>query len=122
MPVPNRGNQTAGLAAVANAVKQLEEALPMLAAEPEVGPQLMKAVESLRKLVPEGMVPKGIQDAAQQRFMQQERQQSPILAALKALGQGGGGPAGAGGAPPGIGGPGGSPMPPPPMPPTPLPG
>lgn len=89
----------------------------MLAAEPEVGPQLMKAVESLRKLVPEGAVPKGIGDAAQQQFMQKERQTAPILAALQALkGAGGGGPPGAapGGAPPGMPGPGAGGLPVPP--------
>lgn len=91
----------------------------MLAAEPETGPTLMKAVETLRKLLPEGAVPKGIADAKQQQFMQQERQSAPILAALQALkgaGVGAGGPPGAGapgGAPPGLPGMGGGmPMPP----------
>lgn len=121
MPVPNRGNQAGGLAAVQNAVRLLEEALPMLAAEPEIGPQLMKAVESLRKLVPEGSVPKGVGDASMQQFMQKERQAAPILAALAALKQQAGA-AGPGGAP---GGPGGGMPGAPPMaqtPPTPLPG
>ena len=117
MPVPNRGNQAGGLSLVQNAVRLLEEALPQLAAEPELGPQLMKAVESLRKMVPEGAVPKGVQDASMQRFMQQERQAAPILAALAALKQSGAGGAGAGGPPGGM--PGAPPMAQ--TPPTPLP-
>jgi hypothetical protein len=102
------------MALLQGAIRQLEEALPMLASEPEVGPQLMKAVEGLRKLVPEGAVPKGIADAAQQGFMQDERKRAPILAMLQALAaaKGGAPQAGAGAGMPGPMGGGGLPAPP----------
>ena len=90
-PVPNRGIEGEGLALVANALKMLQEALnkPGMGAETEVGGAVVKALNALGRVVPEGAVSPGMQHAGMQQFMLAARQQNPMQQLLRAQGQGG---------------------------------
>ncbi len=107
-PTPNRGAQGEGLALVAKAKEMLEKAisLPGLGAETEIGQAILNSLEKLGKVLPDGAVSPGIQNAGMQQFMMAGRRDAPIQAILAALQQGGAG-GGAGAAP-------GAPPPPPP--------
>jgi len=102
-PTPNRGLQAGALGIVAQAVRLLEKALPMLGAETEPGKDVMRALPMLSKHIPPGAMSPGVENTALQQLMMQQRQQAPMLQALRAMqgGQAGGGqPPGGGGAPP----------------------
>lgn len=104
MPTPNRGQHSAGLALVRNAVNILSQALPKLGAETEPGQAVLKALTSLGKHVPPGATTPGAEHTGMQQFMMGQRQQNPLLAALGAMGGGGGGAPSASGGPSPAGG------------------
>lgn len=98
-PVPNRGMQGEGAALVAQAKAMLEKAvsMPGLGAETEIGQAVLKSLEMIGKVLPEGAVSPGLQNAGMQKFMMSERRDAPMQAILAALQGGGGAP---GGSPP----------------------
>ncbi len=99
------------MALVVAALKQLEEAIPVVGTDNEGGMALMKAVGELRKHFPADAASQGMQKTAQEKFMMQQRQENPLMNILKMAGQqGGAGGAGAG-APPAGGMPPGAPPP-----------
>ena len=108
MPTPNRGNEAASVALVRNAMDLLTKALAGLGpggAASEVGTAVRKATDILAKvpqLAPGATTP-GAQNAGMEQFMQERRQQAPVLAQLAAMrgGQGGAAPSGGPAATPG---------------------
>ncbi len=97
--------QGEGLALVAKAKEMLEKAvaMPGLGAETEIGQAILQSLEKIGKVLPDGAVTPGLQQAGMQQFMMAGRRDAPIQAILAALQQqgGAGGGAGApGGAPP----------------------
>lgn len=92
-PVPHRGLEGKGMALVSQAKKLLEEAIatPGLGAETEIGQAVLKSLQMIGKVLPEGTVSPGMENAGMQQFMLQARQQNPIQNIIAALGQGGGG-------------------------------
>lgn len=84
-PTPNRGHQSAALGIVAQAVRLLEKALPMLGVETEPGMAVMRALPLLSKHVPPGAASPGVENNALQQLMLQQRQQQPMLQALRAM-------------------------------------
>ena len=99
MPQANRGLQAKGLTQVQTAVRILEQALPLLGADSDPGKDVMKALTSLSKHIPPGSTSPGVERTGLQSMMQQQRQDQPQAALLRALGQGGAPGAGAGGPP-----------------------
>lgn len=91
---------------MAEAKRMLEAAVskPGLGAETEVGQAILKSLELIGKVLPDGAVTPGMQNAGMQQWMMQGRRENPMAAIIAALGQGGG----QGGAPPT---PGGGPLP-----------
>lgn len=99
-PTPPKGLQGEGAALVAEAKRMMEAALakPGCGAETELGQALLKSLEAIGKVLPEGAVTPGMQNAGMQQWMMQGRRENPMAAITAALGAGGGGPPG--GAPP----------------------
>jgi hypothetical protein len=95
LPAANRGLQAKGLTQVQTAVRILEQALPLLGADSDPGRDVIKALTSLSKHIPPGSTSPGVERTGLQTMMQQQRQDQPNVALLRALGQGGPGGAGA---------------------------
>jgi hypothetical protein len=91
LPAANRGLQAKGLTQVQTAVRILEQALPLLGADSDPGRDVIKALTSLSKHIPPGSTSPGVERTGLQTMMQQQRQDQPNIALLRALGQGGGG-------------------------------
>ncbi len=91
------------MALVAEAKRMLEAAVskPGLGAETEVGQAIIKSLGLLGKVMPEGTVTPGMQNAGMQQWMMQGRRENPMAAIIAALGQGGGGQPGGGAPQPG---------------------
>ena len=102
-PVPNKGQEAAGLAKLGLVVRMLESLVPSLGAGTEAGKDVLKALTSLSKHVPPGAVSPGIEQTSLMKMMQDQRQQQPQIAAMRAA---------MSGQPPGGG------APPPPAPPS----
>ena len=100
-PVPNRGQEAAGLAKLGVAIRVLESILPMVGSGSEVGKDVLKALNSLSKHVPVGSQSSGIDTSALQEMLMKARQMQPQIAAMRAAQ--GGGQSGAAGAPGGGG-------------------
>jgi len=98
-PVPNRGQEAAGLSRLAVVVRLMEETVPLLGVGSEPGQAVLKALNSLAKHVPPGSVPPGVQTSTMQRLLSQQQQNAPQVAAMRAMQAGPQAPAG-GGAPP----------------------
>jgi hypothetical protein len=96
--------QGEGLSLVAEAKRMLEKAISMpgLGAETEVGQAILKSLENIGKVLPDGAVTPGMQTAGMQQWMMQGRRDNPMNAIMAALGGGG---AGGGAGAPGAGGP-----------------
>jgi len=92
-PTPNRGMQGEGLSLVAEAKRMLEKALSMpgLGAETDIGQAILKSLEAIGKVLPEGTVTPGMRDAGMQQWMMQGRRENPMAAIIAALQGGGGG-------------------------------
>jgi hypothetical protein len=82
-----------GIALVAQAKKLLETAIskPGLGAETEIGQAILKSLEAIGKVLPEGTATPGMQSAGLQQFLMNQRQQNPMMNIIAALGQQGGG-------------------------------
>lgn len=100
-PTPNRGMQGEGMALVAEAKKMLEKAisLPGLGAETEIGQAILSSLEKIGKVLPDGAVTPGMQQAGMQQWMMAGRRDNPMNAIIAALSGGQGGGAGGGGPP-----------------------
>jgi hypothetical protein len=111
-PVPNTGAASAALAKVALAVRILESTIPELGSGSEPGTAVIKAVQGLSK-ISQGQGHTGTDQTALLQLLMQQRQEAPMLQALKAqqLRQGltGGAGGAPGQAPGGTEGPGGAP-------------
>jgi len=83
-PSPNRGLQAQGLSQVQWAVRLLERALPSLGVETEVGKDVMQALTRLSKHIPAGSTSPGVDNSALSQITNQARQESPMLALLRA--------------------------------------
>lgn len=96
MPTPNRGLEASALAEVSSAVKLLEKSLPALGAGSPAGKEVLSCIQKLAKLVPPGSMDKGVEQSSLQNLMLQQKQENPMLNALRAMGQNSGAaPAGA---------------------------
>ena len=83
-PVPNKGLEAAGLAKLGLIVRLLESLIPALGSGTEAGKDVLKALTSLSKHVPPGAVSPGIENSALMNLSQQQRQQQPQIAAMRA--------------------------------------
>ena len=82
-PVPNKGQEAAGLAKLGLVLKMLESMVPQLGAATEAGKDVLKALTSLSKHVPPGAVSPGVEQTALQKLMANQRQQGPQVAAMR---------------------------------------
>src|SRR5215469_13358840 len=91
-PVPMRGLEGKGATLVAQAKRLLEQAIsePGLGAETEIGQAILKSLEAIGKVMPEGAVSPGMERAGMQQFLLGQRQTNPMMSIMAALGQGGG--------------------------------
>lgn len=78
------------MAQVRLAVGMLEKAIPILGVSSEVGKDVMSALTKLAKHVPPGATSAGLENSALQKAMMERRQEAPMLALMRAQGQGGG--------------------------------
>lgn len=106
-PTPNRGNQANGLALVSKAIQLLEMALPHVGAGTDPGKAVISALRDLTKHVDAAAMPPSVGNSAIAAMMLKQRQEAPLIAALRAAAakQMAGGP-GVAGTPPPEGAPG----------------
>ena len=73
---------------MAEAKRMLEAAVskPGLGAETEVGQAILKSLELIGKVLPDGAVTPGMQNAGMQQWMMQGRRENPMAAIIAALG------------------------------------
>lgn len=85
-PTPNRGNEAAGIAILANATRLLEFALPMLGAGSDPGKDVISALRLIAKHVTPGGSAGGVEQNALRSMMlnKQQQAQNPTLQALQA--------------------------------------
>ena len=83
-PVPNKGLEAAGMAKLGLIVRLLESIVPSLGAGTEAGKDVLKALTSLSKHVPPGAVSPGVEQSSVMKLMQDQRQQTPQIAAMRA--------------------------------------
>lgn len=88
-PTPDRGSQVKALSQLRVAVRILEMLVPTLGAGSEPGQAVLKAITTLSKFVPPGSTAGGVEKNTMQDLLMQQAQQSPMMAAMKAMGQGG---------------------------------
>ena len=98
-PVPNKGLEAAGMARLGMVVRLLESIVPQLGAGTEAGKDVLKALTSLSKHIPPGAVSPGVEQTSLMKLMQDQRQQQPQIAAMRAAMAGGQQNPGAGAAP-----------------------
>lgn len=84
-PTPNRGHEAAGLSRLSIIVRLLEEAIPLLGAGSDPGKDAVKALGNLAKHIPPGSVTPGIEKSTMERLMQQQQQNAPQIAAMRAM-------------------------------------
>lgn len=100
-PVADRGMQAAGLAKIQVVVKLLESILPMVGAGTDSGKAVLESLSKLAKLIQPGSVSPGVEQSALSGLQNQNRQQAPQIAAMRAAagGPGMGQPGPSGGQP-----------------------
>jgi hypothetical protein len=81
---PNRGFEAQGLQRLGVVIKQLEQLIPLVGVSSEIGKDVMKALNSLAKHVPEGAITpaaeKNALDAAQRQNAQNAQMQQMMRA------------------------------------------
>jgi hypothetical protein len=87
---PNMGHLAAANALVTNALKFLEKALPLAGATSDLGQSLMKAIQSLSKIVPPNSGSPGVEQSGMHKMMMEQKQEQPLLQMLRSQPQGGG--------------------------------
>lgn len=70
--------------------------MPGLGAETDIGQAILRSLEAIGKVLPEGAVTPGMQAAGMQQWLMQGRRENPMASIIAALGSGAGG----GGQPP----------------------
>lgn len=83
-PVPNRGQEAAGVSRLGVIVRLMEETIPLVGVGSEPGQALLNALKSLAKHVPPGAVTSGVQQSTLQHLAQQKQQMGPQIAAMRA--------------------------------------
>lgn len=83
-PVPNKGLEAAALAKLGLVVRLLESLVQPLGAGTEAGKDVLKALTSLSKHVPPGAVSPGVEQTSLMKLQQDQRQQQPQIAAMRA--------------------------------------
>lgn len=86
MPVPNRGQEVAGLATLNVIVNALLKLAPQFGANSDIGRSVLKAVQDLSKHVPPGSTSSGTDNNAMMNMMRQQQQQQPMAAMMAARG------------------------------------
>ena len=86
VPGPNRGIEAAAQARLAVYVQGLTRMLPEIPPGSDLAKDIREAVNKLAKHVPPGEVSQGIQMTEAQRQLLQQRQMSPQIAAMRAMG------------------------------------
>ena len=66
-------------------VRLLEQIVPLLGAGTEAGKDVLKSLTTLSKHVPPGAVSPGVENSAMQQTALQMKQQTPQIAALRAM-------------------------------------
>ncbi|MBU6232192.1 hypothetical protein KGP36_06115 [Patescibacteria group bacterium] len=89
-PVPNEGHKAAGMAFLAQAVRLLEKAIPMLGAESNQGREAVQALGKLARTLPAGSTSQGQEHNALRNMMMEQQQQNPMLALMRQKMQQGG--------------------------------
>ena len=118
-PTPNQGYEAQAMQQLGVAIKQMEQLVPLVGANSELGMEILKTLPRLAKFSPPGAVnPAGEKNAMETALLRNARQTmllQQIKQAQAAAAQGGGAPPGGapggmpGGAPPGAGPGGGMP-------------
>src|SRR5262245_46832958 len=105
-PTANRGHEMAARQGIGSVIKALEQLLPMVGSENELGQAIMKSITSLGKHVQPGQVDPAAEknelQNAQIRNIQQARMAQQLRQQMGA--GGGGGPGGGAAGPPGMAG------------------
>lgn len=87
-PIPNRGQEAAGLATLSVIVNALLKVAPEFGATSEVGRDILDVVKKLAKHVPSGSQASGVQNNAMMKMMRDQQQQQPMAAMMAARGGG----------------------------------
>ena len=99
-PVPNRGQEAGGLAALSVIANALLKVAQDLGASSDAGRDCLKSASTLLKHVPPGSQSSGVQNNAMQKMMREQQAQQPMAAMMQARGGAGAPPPQAGGPPP----------------------
>lgn len=86
MPVPNRGQEAAGLATLNVIVNALLKLAPQFGASSDIGRSVLKAVNDLSKHVPPGSTSPGVENKAMMNMQREQQQQQPMAAMMAARG------------------------------------
>lgn len=87
MPTANRGNQAKAIAKITQVIRILEMTLPDLGVETEMGKDVLSAMTKLSKHIAPGSGSPGVENQALMQLMMQQKQEQPLLQALRAQGQ-----------------------------------
>lgn len=85
-PVPNRGQEAAGLATLNVIVNALLKLAPQFGASSDVGRSVLKAVNDLSKHVPPGSTSSGVENNAMAKMMREHQQEQPMAQLMAAHG------------------------------------
>lgn len=88
-PTPNRGYEAAALQRLGVILQQMTEIVSLAGATSDVGREVLKAMNTLTKLVPSGSVTPAAQRQGIERLAMQNTEQNQQMAALKQQMQGG---------------------------------
>ena len=88
-PLANRGQEAAGFAKLGVALKVLQDIVPLVGANSEVGKDVLSALQRLSKHVPTGAISNGVQLSALMDILNKLKQIAPQMQAMQAARQGG---------------------------------
>lgn len=83
------GNQVAGIAKVRQALKLLEQAIPDLGSNGEIGSKVLKCIRDLAAIAPANKTTAGAESSQLAMLAARAKQMAPMLALSRAQGQGG---------------------------------
>lgn len=85
MPTGNLGSMASAQAAVRQAIKLLEEALPKAGAESDLGKAIIDSIKKLAEKASPADENAGVDQAALRSIMQRAQTQAPLQAAMRAM-------------------------------------
>jgi hypothetical protein len=85
-PGPSTGSQVQAMAQVRQATKLLEQALPALGADSDIGRSVLNAIKSLSAKAPESKTTAGADATVLRDMAQKAAQQAPVMALKRAIG------------------------------------